>query len=238
MKLIVYTALIGGIDRLWGVLPGSYDVEHIAFVDKPKHEVGLWGGQPPRLLEGVDNIGGLPTWRQEVVERKWSNRRTARHYKTLPHRYLPDADAWLWLDANVRLRTHPLAFVEQHLRADIATLGHPDRRCLYSEAKFCAKRGKDKRATLATQTGRYRREGMPTNWGLACTRVVIRRNTKAMRALGEAWWAEIKRHSVRDQVSLPYVCFKAGRRWGVIPGLCDPQNKHDQLWYVGHTKNG
>lgn len=238
MKLVVYTALVGNIDRLWSVLPGSHDVEHIAFVDKPKHEVGLWGGQPPYLLENTGNIGGLPIWRQEVVERKWGNRRTARHYKTLPHRYLPDADVWMWIDANVRLRTHPLAFVKRHLRGDFATLEHPDRQDVYEEASFCAKIGKDKRTRLTKQVTRYRREGMPVNWGLACTKVVIRRNTKAMRALGEAWWTEIERHSLRDQVSLPYVCWKAGLRWNVIPGICDTRNEHNQLWYVRHTKHG
>jgi len=211
-------------------------MQHIAFVDSPKQEFGLWGEKPPVMTSRIPAV--LSTWEQRIVNVEWGNRRTARHYKILPHRYLPGADIWIWVDANVRLRTHPISFVKRHLSHGLALMKHPDRQCLYKEALFCAKIGKDKRARLTTQTKRYRQDDMPANWGLGCTKVVIRRNTAQMHALGDQWWSEVERHSFRDQVSLPYTCWKLGIQWDVIPGMCDGRHKHDELWYTRHTKHG
>lgn len=235
MNIVVYTAIIGNIDRLWSALPGGHDAQHVAFVDAPKFEVGLWGEQPPRILGNTGGIGGQPTWEQRVVTAEWGNRRAARHYKALPHRYLPDADVWVWVDGNVRLREHPAAFVARYLHGDLAIPKHPDRDCAYVEAAFCARRGKDRAETLTRQAQAYRKAGLPERWGLAETRVVIRRNTPEIVALNEAWWAEIKRHSLRDQVSLPFVCWKSGVRWNVIPGRVNG-DKHPHVWHTGRHK--
>ena len=236
MKVIVYTALIGNLDRLWSVMPGSADVQHVAFVDEPKREVGLWGGSPPNILPKTGGATARPTWEQQVVKPKWDDRRTARHYKTLPHRYLPDADVSIWTDANVRMRMHPLELIKRYLKDhDLVTFTHWDRNCLYPEGAFCAKIGKDTRAVLEAQMARYRQEGMPGGWGLAATRVVIRRNTERIRELDEAWWTEIEHGSLRDQVSFPYVCWKLGMRWGVLPGRCCPRNTGTEYVCIKHT---
>ena len=117
---------------------------------------------------------------------------------------------------------------------DLAIFKHPDRACLYAEAEFCAKVGKDSPGTLGNQTRKYNAEGMPHGWGLPETRCVIRRQTPKMAELGDLWWAEMKAHSVRDQVSLPYVCWKLGVRWREIPGRCWARNKHKAFYYVKH----
>lgn len=239
INVVVYTAIVGNIDRLWSVFPAHDDVQHVAFVDVPKREVGLWGGTPPGIVGGTEYIGGLPVWEQREVEVRWGNRRTARHYKALPHRYMPDADVWIWVDGNVRLTAHPLEVAERYGKGELATFNHPDRCDVYQEATFCAKHGKDDRKVLAEQAARYRKAGLPERWGLAETRVVIRRNTEAMRALNEAWWAEIERFSVRDQVSLPFVCWRAGLHWNRIPGNCGQARRttyqHPRFYYIGHN---
>jgi hypothetical protein len=56
-------------------------------------------------------------------------------------------------------------------------------------------------------------------------------------ALNEAWWEEMTRGSVRDQVSLPYVCWKAGLRWDVIPGKLVP-GMRGEFSCVRHAKRG
>ena len=221
MKIVVYTAVIGPIDRLWSVLPGSdKDIQHIAFVDTPKTEHGLWGKKPPTIVS--DAVVGKRTWEQRIVTDRWGSRRTARHYKTLPHRYMPDADVWIWIDGNVRARMYPQVVIDRWFTGDLVTFEHWERKCLYDEAAFCAKVGKDSPAILTAQAARYRKDGMPKRWGLPATRVVIRRNTADIQALNEAWWAEIEQGSLRDQVSLPYVCWKNGIRWNALPGRCHP----------------
>ena len=132
---------------------------------------------------------------------------------------------------------HPLVLIERYLKDnDLVAFKHPDRDCLYAEAAFCAMHGKDKRAVLEAQMKRYQKAGMPKRWGLAETRVVIRRNTQRIRELGEAWWTEIEQGSLRDQVSFPYVCWKHGARWAILPGRCWVRNTSKEYLYLRHTQ--
>lgn len=236
MKIVVYTAIFGGIDRLWSVYPlATGDATHVCFADAPLREVGLWTDErPPHIARTSSGMGVPPTWDIQLVDPEYSPRRMARHYKALPHRYI-DADVTIWVDGNVRLLADPRQIVDQYLgNADLAIFKHPDRTCLYDEAQFCAQIGKDSRSVLQAQVEQYRQAGMPRNWGLPETRCVIRRNTKRMEELNEAWWNELEHASVRDQVSLPFVCWKAGVRWAEIPGRCWPRNTHAHFYYVKH----
>ena len=132
---------------------------------------------------------------------------------------------------------HPLALIKRYLKDnDLVAFKHPDRDCLYVEAAFCAKHGKDKRAVLQAQMARYQRAGMPKRWGLAETRVVIRRNTERICDLSDAWWTEIEHGSLRDQVSFPYVCWKNKARWAILPGRCWPRNTGTEYVYLPHVK--
>lgn len=236
MEIVVYTAIFGDIDRLWSVYPlAQRGAARVCFTDRPRREVGLWTDEgAPRVRTRTHTMAVPATWDLRFVQPEWDLRRTARHHKALPHRYL-EADVWVWVDGNVRLLADPREIVERYLGdADLAIFRHPDRTCLYQEAEFCAKVGKDNAALLGAQAARYQAAGMPAGWGLPETRCVIRRNTEAIRALNEAWWAELSAYSVRDQVSLPFVCWQAGIRWREIPGRCWPQNTHRHFYYVKH----
>lgn len=214
MKIFVYTAIIGNIDALIPALPST--VEHIAFVDV---------SHPPSA-----------PWMQRIVNVEWGSRRTARHYKACPHLYMPDADVWIWVDGNVRLHIPPEEAVVRWLRGDLATLRHPDRRDVYEEAAACIRLKKDDPLILKHQANAYRKAGHPVGWGLAETRIVIRRNTPGICKLNEAWWEQIRTCSLRDQASLPFVCWQAGLRWDVIPGRCWPGNKSPEFRYTKHER--
>ena len=224
--ITVYTSIIGNIDRLWSVPAAARDAKHVAFVDSPKEEFDMETRLP------VDT----PVWEQRLVEPRWNNRRTARHYKTAPHRYL-DGDVWIWVDGNVRLLTSPRKIVDELLVNDFATLKHPDRSCVYQELHTCRRlRGVvgGKKEDYDAQEARYREEAMPAMWGLAETRVFIRRNNELMRKFGEAWWYEIENYSLRDQIGLPYVCWKMSIRWDELPGQCRGDNRSPHWCYIPH----
>ena len=231
MKLVVYTASLGDANHLWSALPGCEDVQHIAFVDRLKTEAGVWEGDPPVLLP-KSRRGLAPTWEQRVVEPKWGSRRTARHYKTLPHRYFPEADTWLWVDDNVRSRIHPRIVVNQDLN-ELVAQRHWKRKCVYEEVPACIDQEKDDPELLRAQEARYRQAGMPELWGLAQTGMLIRRNTAAIRELNEMWWAEIVGGSCRDQVSLPFVCWTLRLKWSILVGP-SPQPGRGDFIYVKH----
>lgn len=230
MKIVVYTALFGDKDLLWPVLPVARgDAKYICFSDKPRREVGLWthvGNRKwPHILGGTGKCCPTtpPSWEVRVVDvlQKEGNRRAARRYKALPHKYL-DADVSIWVDANVRLLLPPEVMIDKWLRlSNIATCVHPDRKGAYEEIRACIKMRKDNKAVLLNQEERYRAEGLPIRSGLASTRCVIRRHVPQMKDLNEAWWYEVETYSVRDQISFPFVCWKQGIHWGVIPGFVD-----------------
>jgi len=237
MKIVVYTAIFGNIDKLWSVYPlAAGKADWVAFSDQPLREVGLWtDDNPPQVRQSTGLMGALPTWEIRRVPQLAGPRKTARHYKALPHRYLTPADVWIWVDGNVRPMLTPEEMVREYLGSDdLAIFRHPERDCLYEEATFCAEKGKDDPKVLRQQARLYEAEGMPHHWGLPETRCVIRRNTDKIKTLGDLWWHELLEHSVRDQVSLPYCCWKLGLRWREIPGRCFAGNTHKHFHYVKH----
>jgi hypothetical protein len=246
VKIVVYTAIFGVIDPLWSPFPAALDVEHVCFTDRARTNRGLWTHQLtedwPEMLDGSGGMRPLrQAWDVRVIKPRFGHRKQARHCKTMVHEYLPDADVTVWLDGNVRLMVPVKWAVRRWLgEADFATFDHPDRRCLYEEAAFCIRRGKGNKGRLQAQVAAYRDAGMPTRWSLPETKCVIRRNTPEMAELNEAWWAEIRQRSLRDQVSLPYVCWKLGLKWKPIPGRAGlesyPGKKNKAFWYTKHRK--
>lgn len=246
MKIVVYTAIFGNRDKLWPpFVPAMDDAQFVCFSDKPLKEYGLWNRR--KLIHRKARTPGGPFWEARQVKAEFGPRKTARYYKALSHKWFPDADVTIWLDGNLRLLIPPGRAVEKWLKKnDLAAFNHPDRNCLYAEAEFCAQKGKGNRATLTRQAARYRADGMPPGWGLPETRCVIRRNTSSVNLLNAAWWGEMERGSVRDQVSLPYLCWKAdsvfkthnlgSMKWNVIPGRAWVSGKrvNKDFWFTRH----
>jgi len=246
MKVVVYTAVFGKIDRLWSPFPqAARDTQHVCFTDRPRCEVGHWTHLPgrkwPTIARGSEAAGVMhPLWEQRIMPMPYGPRKTARYYKILAHEHLPDADVTIWLDGNVRLLIMVKSVLENYLTdADLATFDHPDRGCLYDEAAFCALKGKDSKQVLSRQATAYRKAGMPPGWGLAETKCVTRRNVAQVKQLNELWWQQIEKHSVRDQVGFPYACWKLGMKWKAIPGWAGPSSSkktNEAFWFVKHTK--
>lgn len=128
-------------------------------------------------------------------------------------------DYSIYVDSTHVPRTCPYCLIRQYLKdTDLALFAHPRRRSLYEEAKTCIDLGKDDRATIQRQVAKYRGQGMPDSFGLWCGTVILRRHTTAMEEFGVHWWNEIEEHSIRDQISLPYVLWKHKIPVTTIPG--------------------
>lgn len=214
MKTLVYTALLGqGKDRLHPAPAPSSDIDYVCLVDT---DFKFWKyGSPGWVLRKIQN---LP---------ESTPRRTARHYKTCIHRYAYDFlrssyDYFIWIDGCLSPRSAFVDFVTGLTSADdLLAFKHPKRACIYAERVACTGWRKDNVLIMKAQVAAYKLEGYPEHNGLAETSCVVRRNTAAMNALGEAWWDEIGKNSHRDQLSFDYVCWKRKIKYGILPGCRD-----------------
>jgi hypothetical protein len=140
----------------------------------------------------------------------------AKVYKVLPHQFLPDKEETIWIDGNIFLNADENETIKEFLDGyDIAIFQHPFRDTVYEEF---AELKKDPRFSnlrlqkkLKEQEERYLKEGLPKDQPLFECNMIIRRNNPKVNRLMDAWWAEICRHSWRDQVSFPYVIWKYGK---------------------------
>jgi SAM-dependent methyltransferase len=193
-RVVLLSAVFGGRDIPAPVPAGTGITDAVLFTDciEPQH---------------------APGWRVIRNAKQEDPRMAARRIKTLALE-LVDADVVLWVDGRIRLTGVPVRpLLEQVLAEDdIAGFPHPWRDCTYTEARQCGELGLAPVADLEVQTEAYRADGLPAHGGLWNTMVLARRNTPAMVELGRAWWDEIQRHTVRDQVSLPYLLWRDGIR--------------------------
>lgn len=156
------------------------------------------------------------------------NRLDAKWWKVRPDLACPDADVTIWMDASVTLlRADAESVCLAELGDDDALfMSHPWRDCVYDEYHASSGTpGLDQKyghQFTAEQMAHYREEGHPEHWGLVQTTFIVRRNNARVRALDDAWWHEIEHWSIQDQLSLPFVLRKLGRRlrwhyWPVNP---------------------
>ena len=168
----------------------------------------------------TDNDAGLPPWwtARTPEHDETDARRTARRCKVLPHEHFPGCDYTIWHDGNISLLVDPVTLPALlGDTADMALFRHNERGCVYEEAEAVIRCRKDKAARVRAQMERYRAEGMPRDFGLHATWVLVRRNTAKVRDFCRQWWAEIEQGSARDQLSFDYVRWKMGMEVAQIP---------------------
>ena len=218
MRVVVYTAIIGGYDTLNEPKYTPEGVDFICFTDRDIKS---------------------STWQiRKVVPLYKDNTRTARKYKTLPHRWFPDYDISIWLDGNKTIEGDVLKYLEYIKENGVAVFDHTKcfdvRNCVYQEAQAILDFGqrnyknnpskgirnwKDNPDVIVAQMKRYLEEGYPRDNSLAFTCGVIRKhNTPEVIRVMEDWWTEIKYGSKRDQLSFNYAAWKNDFKFVYLPG--------------------
>ena len=157
-------------------------------------------------------------WRvvaQPLVE---SPRLEAKKPKMMPWLFT-DCDAAVWLDASFEITGDLSGWVRPLLeRNEFLVWQHPEGRvCLEQEAAVCWFFPKYRKFPVLEQAESYLANGMPRNWGLFACGMVGWRFSQATRDLGQAWFGEQKRWSPQDQISLPYLLWDSGMRYGLWP---------------------
>jgi glycosyltransferase involved in cell wall biosynthesis len=192
--ITVVTAIAGGKDKLKDQKEYK-GVEYVAFVDE-KTKSSFWKTRPV-----------CDKFKKPVMN--------AKIHKVLTHKYV-ETPYIVWIDGNMDLKVDPHKLVDLLGEHDFAFFKHPGRDCVYEEADMCVQLKKGSMKELAEQTKQYAKDGFEPHSGLCEMTAFVRRNTPEANEAFERWWAEICRHSERDQVSFP-VAFQR-EEWATIPG--------------------
>ena len=182
---IIYTAIFGDYDVLQEPEIITKGVIYICFTDK----------------ELKSN-----TWKIIHVDAKYDSVRQARHCKIMFHEYIKDFNIAMWIDANQQLKVD-VGFLLHALKQPLILLNHPDRNCIYDEARECQRLKKDNWNIISAQMNCYHNDGYPKDMGLVATGLMIRKNDTFVNELCKQWFSEVFLKSYRDQLSFNYVYY-------------------------------
>ena len=182
----------------------------------PLHEPRVKGNS--RFVCFTDQPIRSKNWEIVRVPTKEAPTRASRLMKALSHKSV-DTEWSLWMDANFTLLVDPDSLKRFGVFVNFV---HADRTRITQEAKEIIRLGKAKEDATLRQLAAYHAEGFDTDENpmsvLSCDGVILRRHTEAVKAVNEAWAREISRHTLRDQMSLDYVCWKQGFSLSKWPG--------------------
>lgn len=221
-RVVVYTAIAGNYDNLLAHEYLDPTIDYIAFVDGPKKTQGVW------------ELRQMDYWHPEPV-------RMARYVKSHPHKYFPNYDVAVWIDASVMLCGDIKPYVDS-LLADtnmpLAGIPHPQRNCIYKEAATLNGIGKDSSSRIQGQVVGYQEAGYPANFGLIETNFLpINLQHEATAPVMDGWWREMVRHSFRDQLSLNYSLWEQKQDWRRLFEEKESVRNHEDFAYFGHGSN-
>ena len=194
-KVVIYTAVFGGLEKKVPPPTIVSDAEYVCFSD------GCVLDEPWKLRKAQSSE---PT-----------SRRDNRKHKLLSHVSLPDAEFTIYIDGNFEIRTPVEEMLGWLGDNDIALSRHPWRGSLYGEAITCKRLWP--KEPIDAQVKQYREEGCPEEHTLFAGGIIIRRHTEQIKKMNELWWGQLEKFSCRDQISLPYALWKTGTKCSEIP---------------------
>jgi len=198
-RTVVYSVLFEEHDRP-PILPPVEGIDCFLFTDRPNIAPACWQA----IFIDPETFGA---------------QRTGRYFKCLGHRLFPEVSQSVYFDASFRLLRPINRLLSDHKDARFALFRHAQRDDIEAEAEACRLMRKGDHSIMNAQIQRYREQGLPSPSLCYATGVLIRKlDDPTVKAVNEAWCAEILAGSVRDQISLPYVLWRADFQPDIIEG--------------------
>lgn len=197
-KVVIYTALFGNYETLHDIPHDESKYDLVCFTDNKRIKSKTWD------IRLVDKL---------IDDSDVASTRTARYYKTHPHKLFTKSDISIWVDAAVQKLNFQIVekFLKQFQDSETNMLlsKHPSRDCLYDEMNACLEWGKGVPDVMKKQIAGYEKEKFPKKFGLVETGLIFRKTKSTdVKKHNEAWWNEIKTKSIRDQLSFNYAMWK------------------------------
>lgn len=215
-KIVVYTANFGNYDDLKDPLYIDENIRYVCFTDNMDFKSSVW------------EVHYVDTKDEEVLPL------AVRYYKFFPYKIFPEYEVSIWVDSKFLIVGNLLEYVEAYKKNNsMLCFPHYERDCIYDEAVECISIGKGEPIMIGGQIFEYYKESYPKNNGLYEGGCLVRwHRDKKLQMVMQKWWEEIHRYSWRDQISLPYICWK----YGFEIDISDLDiEKNNYLEYLGHN---
>lgn len=153
-------------------------------------------------------------WKIRVINDKdFSDSRLARKIWSLNHKYVGDYDISILIGGQMKPTCDLDIFLNKFLpvdeKVDMSMPAHPIRNCIYEEANKCIVKKLDDPEIIKRQMDFYKKEGYPKNNGLVAGGIIIRKHNRSnVEEHCEKWWDQIKKWSLRNQLSFDYILWK------------------------------
>lgn len=217
-SIAVLTAIAGGYDHLIPQ-PAQTGADLIAFIDDETPA-------PADIGWEIRPLNGIPSFYAPRLRAKWP--------KVMATELLREYEFTIWIDANHTLlhRGVAAAVVEAMGDAAWALHRHPWRDDILDEAEASLEYPKYAGQPLLPQANSYCDHGYQRHSGLWAGGTIARRRSDPTVAL--AWWGEITRWSIQDQISLPWVLQQYRVPVATLPWA---QYENPHILVGGHAKD-
>lgn len=187
------------------------DWDYFYFTDIRKKDIDPW--QCVGLTKEVEEYG---------------RRKASRLYKINPnnHRILKEYEYQLYFDGTIEMTGDPENLIPLMNGKDLALYKHPNRNCIYVEAKHVINREREDPKVVNDVVTKYKEDGYPPDNGLATCTIILRKNTPEIEKLNTYWWHHFENGSRRDQLSFNYCCWKLGIKYAMFPGTFNRMEPH------------
>lgn len=224
-KIVIYTCILGGYDKLKEPLLGFENVEYICFTDDIQ-----------KITETKDTkwiMYSIP----ESISANYDKTLLNRYIKMHPKELFPDADYAIYVDGNIGIQSFLGSYlIKTKVRTGIAIFSHSQRQCAYVESKVCISRKKGKKEAIEYQMKAYNKSGFPRDYGLyECTIIAVDLKNALSTEIMNKWWREFLHYkSYRDQLSLPYIMWRFGLKYTDIGLLGENIFKDPRITVYSH----
>ena len=215
-KIAVYTTIFNDYAKLYNIPVQSVDADFYCITDDINAIMAQPspGGRDPKsprwqlILVSYPNHGLHPRMR-------------AKFFKMFPWEAaaLSGYDTVIFIDGSIEITSGDFVkFMVESCTGDIALYRHPQRDCIYEEAKASQELIKYIGQDINAQTNFYMQLYPPHGGLWACGVMVRKIGSPRIRELMAKWWWENIKWTYQDQISFPVICKLMGILPEAIPG--------------------
>ena len=190
-KGLIYTVITGDYDKP-NPCPKFSGWDYLLITDNPDIQANGW---PVKLVDKSSNTV-----------------KAQRYWKICSH--LLGYDLTLYIDGNMTIKTDPAPLVQRYHKGKMTLVQHPNRKCITTEGEQVISLKKDSFASVRNQVGKYIAEGMPYDFGMYASGLMIRDNS--LQDFELMWWSQVEQYSHRDQLSITYALWKTKSKPNLI----------------------